>query len=262
MFRNKLKVPSADGTANSYSRDVVGHKEDAAVETVGTTKSLMAYLKGLIGLHNVPTADATTNTSISDVVGNKTDAGVQAVTTTKTLMAYLKACLDILAGTTGLAAWPAGAAPANGVSMAEALRYLCEGNCIGSTFWVKKTLVSSAIVTGGVDITGVSSGGELEIEDIILKTDSTGLATGTNLEIETNNARGLADVLVEAVANLGANKTIALTDASVSDQKTIIETGKKLTTKATGSSCDGSGEIDIYIKFRRLAAGATIAAAA
>ncbi len=43
-----LTVPSADSTDNVYERDVLGNKTDAAVTTVGTTKSAMAYLKGLV----------------------------------------------------------------------------------------------------------------------------------------------------------------------------------------------------------------------
>lgn len=41
-----LNVPTADSTANSTMRDVVGNKTDAAVSAVGTTKSLVAYAKG------------------------------------------------------------------------------------------------------------------------------------------------------------------------------------------------------------------------
>lgn len=40
-------VPTADVTTNAQMRDVVGNKTDAAVTTVGTTKTLMAYIKGL-----------------------------------------------------------------------------------------------------------------------------------------------------------------------------------------------------------------------
>ena len=42
-------VPTADATTDTLLRDVVGRKTDAAVTAVGTTKTLMAYLKGLIG---------------------------------------------------------------------------------------------------------------------------------------------------------------------------------------------------------------------
>lgn len=41
-------VPSADVVTNTNERDVIGNKTDAAITTVGTTKSLMAYLKGLV----------------------------------------------------------------------------------------------------------------------------------------------------------------------------------------------------------------------
>ena len=43
---NKLRRPGANGTANTYSRDIVGNKTDTAVYAAGTEKSLMAYVKG------------------------------------------------------------------------------------------------------------------------------------------------------------------------------------------------------------------------
>lgn len=131
----------------------------------------------------------------------------------------------------------------------------------GTYFWVTKTLTSSAVVQAGVDITGVSSGGALAIEDIIVKTNGTGLATGTNFAISSDNANGLANIFVETVANLGASKTMDLTGASVTKIRTVLETGKKLIAKSTVADCTGAGTIDVYIKLQRLAAGATIAAA-
>jgi hypothetical protein len=77
-------------------------------------------------LHAVPTADVVTNTNARDVIGNKADAAVQTVEATKSITAYAKGILDILAGATGVAAWPAAAAPADGVSLAEGLRYIVE----------------------------------------------------------------------------------------------------------------------------------------
>jgi len=110
-----LTVPTADATTNTNERDVVGNKTDAAVKTVGTTKSIIAYIKGVIGLlgapagvshaadiavidsyHDVPTANATTDTVIRDVIGRKTDAAVTDVGTTKSLMAYLKGLIQEL----------------------------------------------------------------------------------------------------------------------------------------------------------------------
>lgn len=76
----------------------------------------------LISKLNVPTADAAANVDVGDVVGNKTDAGVQAVSATASLVGYSKGILDQLSGTTGIATYPAAAAPANGVSISEVLR--------------------------------------------------------------------------------------------------------------------------------------------
>lgn len=164
---------------------------------------------------------------------------------------------------------PSATVPAEGVSIVAMIRAIynvvfgtTESTGVGTTFWVKASVVSNTILTASaVDITGVSAGGELEIEDIIVKTDSTGLAGGTNFQILSDNANGLANIFVEAVANLGASKTLDLSNASVTKQKTIIETGKKLQVQNTAAVGSGTGVIDIYVKLRRLSATATIAAA-
>ena len=269
-------VPTADATTNAYERDAVGNKTDAAVTTVGTTKSLMAYIKGLLGLHPVPTADATTNTNMRDVVGNKTDAAVSTATTTKSLMAYIKGILALLLVPTADATTNATIndvvgnktdAAVNAVAVNKSLmgylKALIAGShtAAGTTFWVQKSLTSSAVVQAGVDITGASSGGDLEIEQIIVRTDGTGLATGTNFVVKSDNALGLANILVEAVANLGANKTVNLGDASVTKVPTILTSTKKLIAASTVADCTGGGVVHLSIKFRRLVAGATVAAA-
>lgn len=46
--RNLLRRPTANATTSAYMRDVLGHKSDAAVGAVGTTGSIMAYMKGLL----------------------------------------------------------------------------------------------------------------------------------------------------------------------------------------------------------------------
>ncbi|MDO8596417.1 MAG: hypothetical protein Q7R45_07320 [Sulfuricaulis sp.] len=89
-------VPVADATTNALARDVIGIKTDAAVTTVGTTKSLMAYLKGLLSTQTVPVADAATNVFSRDAVGIKTDAAVTAVGVDKSIMAYAKGAISWL----------------------------------------------------------------------------------------------------------------------------------------------------------------------
>ena len=73
-------VPSANSTDNVDVADVAGNKTDTLVEAVGTTKSLVAYLKGLIqelDQRKVPhvAAGTITNSTTTDVV-NITDKGV------------------------------------------------------------------------------------------------------------------------------------------------------------------------------------------
>ncbi len=124
-------------------------------------------------------------------------------------------------------------------------------------FIIKKVITSSDILTSAIDLVG-SGVGELTVDDIILKTDSTGLAAGTNIEIETTNANGLADVMVETVANLGANKTVNLSAASVTGIKTVIEDGKKLTIKSTVAACTGAGKLYVYLYLSRASANGEI----
>ena len=45
-------VPAADSANNAITVDVVGNKEDASVVAVGTTKSIVAYLKGILTQSN------------------------------------------------------------------------------------------------------------------------------------------------------------------------------------------------------------------
>lgn len=48
-----LVVPAADAVTNAYERDVIGNKEDSALAVVGTTASLMRYIKALVDLINM-----------------------------------------------------------------------------------------------------------------------------------------------------------------------------------------------------------------
>lgn len=134
----------------------------------------------------------------------------------------------------------------------------------GSEFTIKKTITCSGVPTATpTDITGVSSGGELELQQIRVKTDGTGLAGMTNLNFLTNNVKGLLDpIAAVAASGLGANKTQQGTSfAATALVPTVLESGKKIQIQATGSDGTGAGTIDIYLVFRRLTAGATIAAA-
>ncbi len=214
----------------------------------------------------------------------------------------VSAITDALYGANGVPSFPAAAVPANNVSLAEVLRDLWDAvrngtggsepgtnkslvdaigfdgaaavaasagmlrTMAGTMFVVKKTLTSSAVVQTGVDVTAVSTTGAIAIEAVHLMTDGTGLAAGTNLTLETNNAKGKAIFLTEGVAQLGANATIISNhgQAGLADAGSfgpILETGKKVIAKCTVADCTGAGTVDVYLVCRRLADNAALAAA-
>ncbi len=133
----------------------------------------------------------------------------------------------------------------------------------GSEFWFVKTgVVSSTITTGGVALGVASIGGAIAITDVIVKTNGTGLAGGTNFQLQTNNANGIAVFFAETVANLGASKTVNMATASVTaNGRTVLESGKILTASSTVGNCTGAGTIDIFIRCMRLTAGADVSLA-
>lgn len=130
---------------------------------------------------------------------------------------------------------------------------------VGSEFWLsKKGIVSSTIVTGGVDLTGVAQG-DVAITEIILQTDATGLATGTNLQFQTNNADGAAVFAATVISGLGANKTVDLVNFSTTSKyHAIVNSGSKVQLSCTGSNCTGSGVVDVYLKCVRITSGASL----
>ncbi len=69
-------------------------------------------------------------------------------------------------------------------------------------------------------------------------------------------------MLEETVAALGANATEHFgTGSVVAGQPFVLETGKKLTINSTTLDCTGAGTCDVYIQCRRMADGASLAAA-
>lgn len=122
---------------------------------------------------------------------------------------------------------------------------------------LKKTIVSSTIKTTVQDLTSVAYG-DFYVKNIIVKSDSTGLAGGTNFTIKSDNAKGLANILVEAVANLGANKTVDMSSASVTKQPTVLESGKKLQFLNTAAVGTGAGTVDVYMILEKVTPNANI----
>ena len=142
----------------------------------------------------------------------------------------------------------------------------------GSSFWVKKTITSSGLLTTAQSLTSAATG-QLFVKEIIVKTDATGLAGATNFEILSDNAKGVVNVFVETVANLGANITKVMSAGAIQAETTtsdahptvtalptVLEAGKKLQYIGTGVAGTGAGTIDVFVCFERIDEGALCSA--
>lgn len=138
----------------------------------------------------------------------------------------------------------------------------------GQEVYIHKTITSSAVTTSAQALTQTATG-KFWIKEIIVKTDATGLAGGTNFEILSNNAKGVVNIFVETVANLGANITKVMSgggisaDTTTSDARpsvtalpTVLEAGKAIQYKMTASAGTGAGTIDIFVCLVRIDEGA------
>jgi len=133
----------------------------------------------------------------------------------------------------------------------------------GTVFTIKKTVLQSDIVAAGIDLTLVSSG-LLELIDLRIQNGATAFDSATDtavLEVYTNNVRGSVPFLTVAQALLIANSLLTGIMATTMIGYPVLESGKKITINATGEDFISAGNTDIYLTFRRAAAGATIAAA-
>lgn len=154
------------------------------------------------------------------------------------------------------------AAGLNALAATSILQVLGEGLDESGTIIIKKTLTSSAISTV-VQALSSSAFGDLYVENVIVKTDATGLAGGTDLAILSTNVKGLAVIFEETIANLGASKTVDITTASVTKQKTVLESGQILQYKNTATGAGmvggtGAGTADVFVVLRRVTPGAFV----
>lgn len=227
-------VATVDGTANALERDVIGNKTDAAVTTVGTTKSIIAYAKGLVQtLLSGAAVDGTANATLVDVVGNKTDASVYVPGTTKSLAAYGKGTADLQERV------------------------------------AKKT--AATIVNGQVLFT--IAGGPVEVLGLVSICETANDATASTLQYSATPTVGAATTISGASASLanaaaGASVTLAGTALAtaallnaggpnlIANPGTIMVPAGTLTAVVAVGSTTGTWAH--YLRFKPLATGVTV----
>jgi hypothetical protein len=134
---------------------------------------------------------------------------------------------------------------------------------IGTVFSVTKTVAYTDIVTTAFDLTGTSTG-TLQVLDVILQigptTDWDTGAEGGTLFLKSDNTNGSAVFFETTEASLLQDSIIPLEDAATTHVPGhVLEAGKKIIADTAENYTSGAA-MDIIIIFRRLTAGATIAA--
>lgn len=131
----------------------------------------------------------TGNVALASVLGALTDAAADGdPTTADTLMQYVKQLINILIGTAGVVAFPAEAAPANAVSLAEVLRAIyadvtgLNGDAMRGT--------DGANTATPLDAAGVRSAVGLAAADLDTQLDALPTTAEVNAEVDT----ALADI--------------------------------------------------------------------
>ncbi|MEY2595078.1 MAG: hypothetical protein RI965_350 [Bacteroidota bacterium] len=133
----------------------------------------------------------------------------------------------------------------------------------GTVFSITKVVTQSAIVSGGLDLSGVSSG-TLQVVDMYVQNGSTAadsVGHGATMIAYTNNSFGSGSFWTAAQAKLSANANVGGFNATTWTSGTILETGKKFSIKAIGEDFTTAGTMKVTLILRRLSDGATIAAA-
>jgi hypothetical protein len=108
----------------------------------------------------------------------------------------------------------------------------------------------------------ITASGKVLVEKIIAETGPTGLAGGTNFQLKTDNVNGLTGagiIAAETVANLGANKTVDLTAASVTAQRPLVlEDGKHIQHQSSVADCTAAGALILTFICRQMTVGASL----
>jgi hypothetical protein len=231
-------------------------------------------LYGTAGIATFPSAAvAGNNVSIAEVVRYVQESGVgaqgdAAVQTggTASAQAYLKGVLDVLSGSTGISTFPAAAAPANGVSIAEVLReeYDQAEKCVTNT--------TGTLVNGTTIFT--IAGGPIEILSLVARCVTTNDATASTLQWSADPTDGSAATFSAAsasLANVAAGGMVVLQGTSLATAPIVNATGVGLGQTVTNGIVVGAGIITTtvgvgsttgtwqhHLRYRPLSRGVTV----
>lgn len=275
-------IYNASNSASSFAKDIV--------DTVSGTTWFASISDGFVGYDlsggsgsalgpaqaatviadlAVPSTDSTANLLERDVIGSKADTSVQAISATASIAGYVKGLTDAVAGTAGLATFPAAAAAANAVSLAEVIRYISELQVPRVAIKIIAT-ASSALTTGLSPVTLFTVTGDVIVR--VWATVQTGLtSTATTGTLEIGVTGNTAGLLPQVVAN-GTNfptgavwvdvtptlKSEAFTAANT-NWAPIAGSANVICTIATNSMT--AGAITFYCQYLPVSSGASVVAA-
>jgi len=138
---------------------------------------------------NRSTVGGETSSAVTDAVGTQADAADQSVGTDASTMAYVKGISDMLGGSTGFTTFPAAAAAANAVSLAEVARYLSEKQTPRFVTAALTTMETTA-TTGASPVTIFTVTGDILITHIcgVVKLAVTSTSNNGTLELGTSDS--------------------------------------------------------------------------
>lgn len=137
------------------------------------------------------------------VLGALNDAAADGVpTTTDTVMAYIKQLINDLEGTAGIVAWPASVAPGNGVSIAEALRYLYDQvGVAGAALTAADDAVITAVATLQTTANTIAGYLDTEVAAILAAVDTEVAAIKAKTDSLTFTVANQVDSNVKAISD-------------------------------------------------------------
>lgn len=173
MRRAFFKKGQTDGSTNKYVGDVLGNKEDAAVNAVGTTKSLMAYLKGLVNFAPQTAISAAAVMVNGNTIFTVTGGAIE-------IMHLMSVCVTANNATASTLQYSVTHATLGAVTISGASASLANA-AAGSFVTLQKTALNTAalLATEGATISSTGPSTIIMLPGIITVVIGTGSTTGT-----------------------------------------------------------------------------------